>query len=60
MQSVSRWAAAVTLAMITTAVFAASHEGQKDHKEVAADWMKSACGGLAPFIAYYKAEQYGI
>jgi hypothetical protein len=52
MQTVIRWAAAVTLAMTTTAVFAASHEVPKHNKEVAADWMKSACGELAPFIAY--------
>ena len=52
MQTVIRWAAAVTLAMTTTAVFAANHEAPKHNKEVASDWMKSACGELAPFIAY--------
>lgn len=52
MQTVIRWAAAVTLAMTATALFAAHHEGPKDHKKVAAAWMKSACGELAPFIAY--------
>jgi hypothetical protein len=52
MQTVIRWATAVTLAMTATTVFAANHEGLKDNKEVAADWMKSACGELAPFIAY--------
>ena len=52
MQTAIRWAAAVAIAMTTTAVFAANHEAPKHNKEVASDWMKSACGELAPFIAY--------
>lgn len=52
MQSIIRWATVATLAMTTTAVFAAHHEGPKNQKEVAAGWMKSACGELAPFMAY--------
>jgi len=52
MQTVIRWAAAATFAMTATAIFAAHHEGPKDQKEVAADWIKSSCGELAPFISY--------
>ncbi len=52
MQTVIRWAAAATLAMTATAIFAAHHEGPKDQKEVAAGWTKSSCGELAPFISY--------
>lgn len=51
MRILIRWAAAATLAMTTTAVFAVHHEGPKNHKEVAANWMKSARGEFAPFIA---------
>jgi hypothetical protein len=52
MQTVIRWAAAATLAMITSTVFAGHHEGPEGHKKVAADWMKAACGELAPFVSY--------
>lgn len=52
MQTVIRWAAAATLALTATAVFAAHHEGPKDPKKVAAGWLKSACGELEPFMAY--------
>jgi hypothetical protein len=52
MQTVIRWAAAATLAMITSTVFAGHHEGPEGHKKVAADWMKAACGELAPFASY--------
>ncbi len=52
MQTVIRWVAAATLVIITATVFAAGHEGSKGHKKVAANWMKAACGELAPFIAY--------
>ena len=37
MQTVFRWAAAVAIAMTTTAVFAANHEAPKHNKEVASD-----------------------
>ncbi|MBT8091466.1 MAG: PDZ domain-containing protein [Gammaproteobacteria bacterium] len=52
MQTIIRWAAVATLAMTATAVFAGHHEGPKDQKEIAANWVKSSCGELAPFIAY--------
>ncbi len=52
MQTIIRWAAVTTLVMTAAAVFAGHHEGPKDQKEVAASWVKSSCGELAPFIAY--------
>jgi hypothetical protein len=47
-----RWAAAATLAMISTGVFAAGHEGTDGQKEVATGWFNASCGALDKYKAY--------
>ena len=46
------WAAAATLAMISTGVLADGHEGSGGQKEVATGWFNASCGELDKFIAY--------
>ena len=46
------WAAAATLAIISTGAFAAGHEGSDGQKEVAKGWFNASCGELDQFIAY--------
>ena len=46
------WAAAATLAMISTGVLADGHEGSDGQKEVATGWFNASCGELDKFIAY--------
>ena len=46
------WAAAAILAMASTSVFAAGHEGSDGQKEIATGWFNASCGELDQFIAY--------